>query len=194
MRVTHSRGDSERLLKWPLCAIDFEASSLREDSYPIEIGVARWASPESPIEVWSTLIRPMEEWRSRVWSTASQQVHGIRPEELEGGMDPAEALACADAMIDRAAYCDGAQSDLRWLGGLEHAAGRESAFLLIDADALGSVLHPRRWRRMARWMDRSRPRHRAADDAERLLRGMAVALTRTYGHRVVIDPREGIRR
>lgn len=192
MIVPHSRRVSESILQWPISALDFEASSLFDDSYPIEIGIARWRSPDEPIEVWSTLIRPPAEWRDRRWSMRSQEVHGIRREELEDGMDPAAALRIANRLAGRMVFCDGGQSDLRWLGGLEEAAGLDSTFLLRDADALGSVLHPRRWRRMARWLDRAKARHRAGDDAERLLRALAVALNRTYGHRVVLD-REGKR-
>ena len=184
--VPHSRSASEALLRWPVAAIDFEASSLDADSYPIEVGIARWRGPEEPIETWSTLIRPPRAWRSRRWSRASQEVHGIRPEQLEDGMDPADALRRLNALAGRAAFCDGGPSDLRWLGGLEDAAGSDATFLLRDADALGSILHPRRWRRMARWLDRAKARHRAAPDAERLVRALAVALVRTYGRSVVL--------
>lgn len=189
MIVPHSRSVSESILQWPLSALDFEASSLDDDSYPIEIGVARWRAPDAPLEVWSTLIRPPEEWSRRRWSGRSQEVHGIRREELEDGMDPIDALLRANSLIGRMVFCDGGQSDLRWLGGLEDAAGRDATFLLRDADALGSVLHPRRWRRMARWLDRAKPRHRAGPDAERLLRALAVALNRTYGNSIVIPTR-----
>lgn len=184
MIVPHSRSVSESLLQWPVVAIDFEASSLDPDSYPIEVGVARWRRPDEPIETWSTLIRPPEAWRSRRWSPASQQIHGIRREELEDGMDPADALRRLNGLAGRMTFCDGGQSDLRWLGGLEEAAGFDATFLLRDSDALGSILHARRWRRMARWLNRARARHRAADDAERIVRALAVALNRTYGQSV----------
>lgn len=187
MIVPHSRRVSESLLQWPVVAIDFEASSLDADSYPIEVGIARWRGPEERIETWSTLIRPPAEWRSRRWSLASQEIHGIRPEDLEGGIDPVDALRRLNSLAGRMTFCDGGQSDLRWLGGLEDAAGIDATFLLRDADALGSILHARRWRRMARWLDRAKARHRAADDAERIIRALAVSLNRTYGHSVRLD-------
>jgi hypothetical protein len=42
-------------LSWPLYAIDFEASSLEDCSYPIEVGIAVWPACEAPILGWSTL-------------------------------------------------------------------------------------------------------------------------------------------
>lgn len=186
MIVPHSRSVSESLIQWPIVALDFEASSLREDSFPIEVGIARWRAPDAAIETWSTLIRQTNEWRTRSWSLQSQEVHGIRREELDGGMDPADALRRLNGLAGRMTFCDGGQSDLRWLGGLEEAAGFDATFLLRDSVALGSILHARRWRRMAKWLDRAKARHRAAADAERLIRALAVALNRTYGTSVVL--------
>ena len=53
------------MLPWPLTVMDFEASSLEHDSYPVEVGLACWAAPGQPILVWSTLIRPAGEWTRR---------------------------------------------------------------------------------------------------------------------------------
>lgn len=178
-------------LPWPLVAIDFEASGLHRGSYPIEAGIARWRNPEAPIEIWSTLIRPTAGWRADRWSEASQAVHGIAPEELENGMDPRDVVLSLNALIGRRAFCDGGSSDLGWLGGLEEAAGVDASFLLQDADAIGGFLHPRFYRRMVRWLDRATPRHRAAADAERLLRALAAGLSFRYGESVVLsDPLE----
>lgn len=181
-------------LPWPLVAIDFEASGLYAGSYPIEAGIARWRNPEAPIEIWSTLIRPPAEWRSRPWSTISQTVHGIAPEELEGGMDPRDVMLRLNTLVGRRAFCDGGSSDLGWLGGLEEAGGVDATFLLQDSDALGGFVHPRFYRRMVRWLDRATPRHRAAADAERLLRALAVGLSFRYGESVVLEDPLGGRR
>lgn len=45
-------------LPWPVAAIDFEASSLDEDSYPIEVGLALWPAPGESILSWTALIQP----------------------------------------------------------------------------------------------------------------------------------------
>ena len=49
---------------WPLAVIDFEASSLDDDSYPVEIGLALWPGPDEPIFGWSTLVR-LNRWHYR---------------------------------------------------------------------------------------------------------------------------------
>lgn len=70
-------------LPWPLAVIDFEASSLDEDSYPIEVGLALWPAPDAPILGWSALIHPAGNWvRRGHWSPASAKVHGIRGSDL----------------------------------------------------------------------------------------------------------------
>lgn len=174
-------------MPWPIVVIDFEASSLGEDSYPIEVGIARWREPDAPIEIWSSLIRPMKEWETRHWSAISQTVHGIPREALRDAPEAAAVLGRLNGLCGRQVYCDGGQEDLRWLGGLEHAAGLDGTFLLRDSDELGGYIHPRFYRRMVRWMDRASPRHRAADDAERIVRGLAVGLSLGYGRSVRLD-------
>jgi DNA polymerase-3 subunit epsilon len=182
MKVSHHRSESEALLPWPLAVIDFEASSLAPGSYPIEVGVAVWDSPEAPLRVWSTLIRPHVSWSDRPWSAQSEEVHGISRRELDAGMPVQEAMAAANAVVSgHSAWCDGGTHDLTWLTELENASGIASTFTLRDWDALGGVLHPRRYRRMIRWLGRSRAPHRAGPDAQRLLRAVAVSLHRTYG-------------
>lgn len=95
------------VLPWPLMTIDFEASSLDEGTYPIEVGVCRWTSPDATIEGWSTLIAPIPAWCDHgSWSPSSQEVHGIKPEELAAGMSPTEAIAALNAIT----------------GGLRHSA------------------------------------------------------------------------
>ncbi len=169
-------------LPWPIVTIDFEASSLAKDSYPIEVGVARWDSPEQPIRTWSSLIRPPREWLARTWSPHSQEVHGIPREALENGMDPSAIVDALDEIVgSRRAFCDGGTHDLRWLAGLEDAAGRETSFGLSDWDWIEGRLHQSQWKRMDRWR-RTRPaRHRAGCDAERMLKGLAAGLVVTYG-------------
>ena len=52
-------------MNFPLIVLDFEASSLSDDSYPIEVGVALVLNSDGPIRVWSSLIQPCREWTSR---------------------------------------------------------------------------------------------------------------------------------
>jgi len=50
------------VLSWPIVTLDFEASSLTDRSYPIEVGVSRWSRPDMPIMWWSTIILPHPDW------------------------------------------------------------------------------------------------------------------------------------
>lgn len=122
--------EDPRPLPWPVHTIDFEASSLDDGTYPIEVGVARWASPDMPIESWSTLIRPTSNWRRfGSWSDKSARVHGIQQEALEHGMSPRNAMTRLNAILDtNAAYCDGGQFDRHWLGMLQRTGGTAVTF------------------------------------------------------------------
>ena len=60
--------------------IDFEASSLSRESWPIEIGMAWIEGPG--VQLWSTLIRPDVSWDLDDWSLRSAEVHNIPYDEL----------------------------------------------------------------------------------------------------------------
>src|SRR3546814_1795139 len=65
-------------IRWPLASIDFEASGLGEGTYPIEVGLAVWHGPDTPIRTWSTLIAPTPDWVARgVWKSEAESVHKI---------------------------------------------------------------------------------------------------------------------
>ena len=105
-------------LPWPLAVIDFEASSLDDDSYPMEVGLALWPGPDEPILGWSTLIRPAGDWARRGhWSPASAKVHGIRGSDLLAHGRSPERIASAlnEALGPGAvAWCDGGPYDAHW--------------------------------------------------------------------------------
>lgn len=174
---------STAALPWPLVTIDFEASSLDEGTYPIEVGVCRWSSPEASIEGWSTLIAPIPQWREHgSWWPASQEIHGIRPEELESGASPTEAITALNQITrGRPAFCDGGQHDVRWARMLASASGVRPIWPIGDFDHLAVELDQAGYARMLRWMERAPPRHRARDDAERLMKGLARGLGIDHG-------------
>jgi hypothetical protein len=106
-------------LPWPVMVLDFEASGLSAASYPIEVGVCLWRSPADPLEGWSTLIRPTDDWlRNGEWSVASQNIHGIDRGELDGGLTPTDTVAIFDGILDaahdRMVWVDGGPFDLHW--------------------------------------------------------------------------------
>lgn len=169
--------DSEivNALPWPLFTIDFEASSLAPGSYPIEVGIARWVAPDRPIEGWSTLIQPVQSWRETgSWTADAQAVHGIRREELENGLTPAETLSMLNGIVGRhAAFCDGGASDFGWARRLVLAAGFMNEFRLGDFDMLTGRCDPDGYARLVRWLDLTPAPHRAREDAERLMQALA---------------------
>lgn len=63
--------------------IDFEASSLSENSWPIEVGLA-WLEGKRVV-VESKLIQPRPEWLESDWNMESEAVHGIPRSDLEAG-------------------------------------------------------------------------------------------------------------
>ncbi len=60
--------------------IDFEASSLSEDSWPIEVGIS-WIEG-GRVATHSRLIRPRPDWFEDDWDVESAKVHRIPRSEL----------------------------------------------------------------------------------------------------------------
>lgn len=111
--------------------IDFEASSLSDDSYPIEVG---WVFEDGSGE--DHLIRPAPGWTD--WDAGAEATHGISRDVLEAqGEDHAavarrllEALSPAEAV-----YCSAPSWDGKWLSVLLRAAGLpRHALRLKDTD------------------------------------------------------------
>lgn len=166
------------VIRWPIVTLDFEASSLSDRSYPIEVGVARWSAPDAPIMTWSSLIRPHPDWkRSGDWSGESEKVHGITQAEAEEGMLPRLVLTRLDDIVrDALAFCDGGINDSFWMRRLSQAAGRSPDFALGDLDALMISLPPDMQCRAERWLSQNRVTHRAGEDALRHMHMIASAL------------------
>ncbi len=163
----------------PLAVIDYEASSLEDDSYPIEVGIAVWLDVAHPIVVWSSLIRPEREWRLYGhWSRRSQKAHGIRSDDLSTAPDANAVAAELCARLDGVAtvWCDGGPYDAYWNGRLFAAAKRVCPFRLGDWHRMLLGL-PREVREaIVDRMERVEERHRAGDDAEAMLTALADAL------------------
>ena len=166
-------------LFWPIAVLDFEASSLDDDSYPIELGLALWPAPDEPILGWSTLIRPVGDWMRRGhWSPASAKVHGIQGSDLLAhGRSPERfALALNEALGPGAvAWCDGGSYDAHWAGALFEAGGVRPSFVLGDWHRFVVLPGPQARERALAWLKDAPTRHRARADAERLLFALAHA-------------------
>jgi hypothetical protein len=164
-------------MRFPLIILDFEASSLSLNSYPIEVGVAVAHCPDKPLSVWSALIQPERPWVSQGdWDTASAKVHGIAAGELADGCSTREAAVALNRIIGPVghAWCDGGYYDAMWLEKLYHAAGISPEFALWDMAGL-FVLDRPLFRRFSMILAESEPPHRAAADAARLCAALVEA-------------------
>lgn len=166
-------------LPWPLITMDFEAGALGPASWPIEVGICRWVSPEAPIEGWSSLIRPTADWLENAeWSPDSAEIHHIPREALGQGMEPEAVMSILNPLLaGQIVWCDGGPFDQRWLDRLADAAGIAPTFRLGDLDKLTSRRTFEQQLRMIRCSVRRPIRHRARADAEMHL----IALAHGFG-------------
>jgi DNA polymerase III subunit epsilon len=150
-----------------LMFIDFEASSLSDKSYPIEIGCA-WIEDDRVVHV-SDLIRPDVGWEPD-WARDSAAVHGIRRDALEQA-EPAFGVAdrYAALLAGRTVVCDAPEYDGHWLGRLLELLPQSLAPKLVDFDALVHVaLSHEGQRAVYAHLAATRSPHRAGPDAARL--------------------------
>lgn len=77
-----------RLSGFPeLAFIDFEASGLDQDSYPISVGISMLHRPET----YYSVIRPAAGWT--YWSEVSEGIHGLSRSHIEQVGRPATVVA-----------------------------------------------------------------------------------------------------
>ena len=110
--------------------IDFEASSLSDESYPVEVG---WVFEDGREADY--LIRPAPHWTD--WDAEAEAIHGISRETLlrEGTRHD---LVCANlvaALSGHAIHASSPSWDGKWLSVLLRGAGRPRHLLrLTDSD------------------------------------------------------------
>ena len=158
--------------------IDFEASSLNDDGYPIEVG---WVFEDGRSE--THLIKPAQKWTD--WDTEAESLHGISRSMLEAGT-PHDVVArrVLDVLGEHSVYATAPSWDGKWLSVLLRGAGLpRHALRLKDSDeahteavaeALGSGIEPEKVAAVAAdLIERARlavgkapVRHRALEDAE----------------------------
>ena len=110
--------------------LDFEASSLSDDSYPIEVG---WVFEDDREESW--LIRPAEDWTD--WAVAAEAVHHISRAQLlaEGAPHDLVARRVLEALGQHQVYASAPSWDGKWLSLLLRSAGLpRHALRLHDTD------------------------------------------------------------
>lgn len=164
--------------------LDFEASSLGDDSYPIEVG---WVFEDGSEE--QHLIRPAPGWTD--WDESAEALHGLSRERLEREGEPHDQVArrLLDVLSPHIVYVSAPSWDGKWLSVLLRAAGLprhamrfrpseealfEAAFEaamargMVEAQAMvlaGRIIETAR----AEARDRT-PAHRALEDAKQELR------------------------
>ncbi len=106
--------------------LDFEASSLDADSYPVEVA---WCSHDLK-SGYSATIRPLDAWRPRfAWSDLSAKMHGLDLADLMATGTPAAAVArqvVGDLMRAPMIASDQPKHDRQWLDKLAEAAGLDA--------------------------------------------------------------------
>jgi hypothetical protein len=98
--------------------LDFEASSLGKQGYPIEVA---WAFASGEEE--SHLIRPAASWTD--WDTKAGRIHGISREQLKSEGTPLDDVAqrMVSVLTGRSLYATAPSWDGKWLSKLLRAAG-----------------------------------------------------------------------
>ncbi|MFC3077921.1 hypothetical protein ACFODL_07465 [Phenylobacterium terrae] len=159
--------------------LDFEASSLADDSYPIEVG---WVFEDGRRE--EHLIRPAPGWTD--WAADAAAVHRLTRERLLSEGEPHEAVArrILEVLGDNEVYVSAPSWDGKWLSVLLRAAGlpRHAMRFKPTAEAHAAAI-AEAWGRdptpeeveglvtLARLAVATEPvRHRALADAEQELR------------------------
>ena len=110
--------------------LDFEASSLSDDSYPIEIG---WAGEDGSAE--QHLIRPAPGWTD--WSATAEAVHRIERDRLLGEGEPHDQVArrTLEALAPHEVFVTAPSWDGKWMSVLLRSAGLpRHALRLKDAE------------------------------------------------------------
>lgn len=155
--------------------LDFEASSLSDDSYPIEVG---WVFEDG--KAASYLIKPAPDWTD--WSTESEQIHGLSRFVLENEGIAVEAVAkeMLQSLAGHDLFASAPSWDGKWLSVLLRRAGHprhalrlqdsEEAFARAAREVLGAFadesLISGVVAKSMRAKESSRPSHRALADAK----------------------------
>ena len=105
-----------------LIFLDFEASSMSPDSWPIEVGAA-WIEADGTIASGGHLIRPDPAWPLDDWSEVSADVHGMALADLEDAPSALDvALWVRDTAAGGALVSDAPNYDWLWLDRLMEVA------------------------------------------------------------------------
>ena len=157
--------------------IDLEASSLSDDSWPIEVGFA-WLDGEEKLRGASKLIRPHASWAKSAWSEKSAKIHKIPRSELETA-ERAEDVAfwVIDFVGDAQLLSDAPKFDGHWLQRLLATIETDQAFEIHAVQEAARVEFAGAAMSMFyRAFANNRTTHRAEEDALRLAQAWRAAV------------------
>lgn len=108
--------------------LDFEASSLSDASYPVEVGWCDHALTKG----WSAIIKSHPAWTE--WGAAAEQLHGLMRERIEhDGLLAAEVMGRLNAdLAGLEIVSDNPEWEQFWLSRLAAAAGVSPAFTIAE--------------------------------------------------------------
>lgn len=154
--------------------IDFEASGLGEDTWPIEVGLA-WIGIDGDVHAEGHLIRPEPIWSWDAWSEESAGIHNIPRAQLDDAPAAADVAPWVVRTVGRATVLSGAPPyDQRWLDVLLATIGspelRIEDYHAAAFSWFGGATAPQLHAPYGTLNQRRVP-HRAAEDA----RGLALA-------------------
>ncbi|WP_207266708.1 hypothetical protein [Pseudomonas sp. GW101-3H06] len=113
----------------PSFFIDFEASGIAPDSYPIEVAVA---SSETS---FSSLIKPARYWTH--WSFDAQDMHGLCQDQLRlQGDTPVAVSRRMNQLFPGQVLCSDSPQDVFWFDVLYEAADLMPTFQLKPLEVL----------------------------------------------------------
>lgn len=166
-------------IEWPFAVLDFEASALDPESYPIEIGISFWSGPVRPVYTWSSLIEPTPLWvKEGVWFEAAQNVHGISAQDLTGAASPQKVMTIANRFLQGigSVVSDNLYWEALWLNKLAHQAGIKPDFKIDKiSDRIARLPNANR-EKMVDYVKENRPPHRAGPDSLHLVKTLAYGL------------------
>ena len=167
MGAVMHREDAEQFI-----FMDFEASGLGPQSWPIEIGLS-WIEGGA-VKTWSSLIRPEPDWDMEAWDPVSARVHGIPLDQLAKA--PAAGLVAAEAAkrISGKTVCsDAPKHDERWARRLFLEGAQPVSLRIFDIySAFEHVLSEAGMDHAHEKLARLPAPHRAGPDAGRYARAL----------------------
>jgi DNA polymerase III epsilon subunit-like protein len=163
--------------------LDFEASSLDPDSWPIEVGLS-WIDHNLEVQTYHSLIKPVPEWSEHAWSPASAAVHNIPRRALDEAPDVTEvAEGLLKVLGGRIALSDAPPFERHWLDILFTAASVTDQVTIegFDAITLGAF-SSHALDHLYEHLDRRKAPHRAGPDSARCANAWLAGL-RSKGER-----------